>query len=222
LRTDHPAGAPQARSKVKSRERGWARRLAAFLAPRLAPNTISCVSVLFAAFGAAVLVLVAHSEGLERACLLVAAALLIQLRLLANLMDGMVAVENERRQPTGEFFNELPDRFSDSLFIVAAGYATVWGWPAELAWAAAVLALLTEYVRALGGSFGLRQSFAGVIGKPQRMAILTAACIASLLELALGYRGYAFVAALVVIAAGSLHTIWLRAADVLAGLRQRG
>ena len=180
------------------------------------------MSVLFAAFGAAALVLVAHTEGLERACLLVAAALLIQLRLLANLMDGMVAVENERRQPTGEFFNELPDRLSDSLFIVAAGYATVWGWPAELAWAAAVLALLTEYVRALGGSFGLRQSFAGVIGKPQRMAIPTAACIASLLELALGYRGYAFVAALVVIAAGSLHTIWLRAADVLAGLRQRG
>src|SRR5205807_2107597 len=67
------------------------------------------------------LVLVPYADGVVRVCLLVGAALLIQLRLLANLMDGMVAVENERAQPTGALFNELPDRLSDSLLIVAAG-----------------------------------------------------------------------------------------------------
>ena len=114
----------EARSTVKSRQRRWAQRLASFLAPRLRPNTISCLSVLFAAVGASMLVLVPYAGTFGRFWLLIGAALLIQLRLLANLMDGMVAVENERKQPTGALFNELPDRLTDTLFIVAAGYAT--------------------------------------------------------------------------------------------------
>jgi phosphatidylglycerophosphate synthase len=209
----------EARSTVKSRGRGWAQRLASFLARHVKPNTISCLSVVFAAAGAAMLVLVPHVDGLVRACLLLAAALLIQLRLLANLMDGMVAVENERAQPTGALFNELPDRLTDTLFIVAAGYAATWKWAPDLGWATALLALLTEYIRALAGSLGLRQSFAGLVGKPQRMAILTAACLGSLLELIFGYHGYVFVAALIVIAVGSAETLWRRTAHVVEGLR---
>src|SRR3982751_875199 len=104
---DDVVEAAETRSTVKSRGRGWAKRLAFVLARHVTPNTISCLSVLFAAAGAAVVVLVPHRDGFLRACLLLAAALLIQLRLLANLMDGMVAVENERAQPTGALFNEL-------------------------------------------------------------------------------------------------------------------
>jgi phosphatidylglycerophosphate synthase len=149
-----PVKQPEARSTVKSRQRWWAQRLASLLAPHVKPNTISCLSVLFAGAGAAMLVLVPYLGGFSRVCLLIGAALLIQLRLLANLMDGMVAVENKRKQPTGALFNELPDRLSDGLFIVAAGYAATWSWAADLAWAAALLAFLTEYVRALTGSLG--------------------------------------------------------------------
>jgi phosphatidylglycerophosphate synthase len=216
-----PVKQPEARSTVKSRQRGWAKRLASLLAPHLKPNTISCLSVLFAASGAAMLVLVPHAGGFIRAGLLIGAALSIQLRLLANLMDGMVAVENKRKQPTGALFNELPDRLTDSLFIVAAGYAATLSWAADLAWAAALLALLTEYVRALAGSLGLTQSFAGVIGKPQRMAIFTAACLGSLPEVVLGYHGYVFVTALVVVTLGSVETLWRRTAYTLEGLRDR-
>jgi phosphatidylglycerophosphate synthase len=212
---------PEPRSTVKSRQRSWAHRLGAVLARHLKPNTISCLSVLFAAAGATLLALVPHVGGSTRICLLICAALLIQLRLLANLMDGMVAVENERRQPTGALFNELPDRLTDSLFIVAAGYATTWSWAPDLAWSAALLALLTEYVRALAGSLGLTQTFAGLIGKPQRMAILTAACLGSLVESAFRYRGYVFVTALVLVVVGSVETLWRRTAHALAGLRER-
>ena len=221
MRIADPIEPPDARSRVKSRQRAWARRLAALLAPHLRPNTISCLSLVFAVCGAGALVFVAHTESAIRASLLVVAALLIQLRLLANLMDGMVAVENARMQPTGDLFNELPDRLTDSLFIIAAGYAAHWSWASDLAWAAALLALLSEYVRALAGSFDLGATFAGLIGKPQRMAILTAACLGSLAELGVRYRGYVFVAALVLIALGSLETLWRRTAYVLEGLRKR-
>jgi len=216
------AAAPEARSNVKSRQKSWARSLASTIAPWLSPNTISCLSVLFAALGATALILVPHLDGnLGRALLLVAAALLIQMRLLANLMDGMVAVENGRKQSTGDLFNELPDRLTDSLFIVAAGYATTLSWAHDLAWAAALLALLTEYVRAFSGSLGLVQTFAGLIGKPQRMAILTAAAFGSLIELHFGYQGYVLAGALALMVLGSLETVWQRTRYIFQGLKER-
>src|SRR6185437_11072107 len=43
-----------------------------------------------------------------------AAAALVQARLLANLLDGMVAIESGRASRVGELFNEVPDRVSDA------------------------------------------------------------------------------------------------------------
>jgi phosphatidylglycerophosphate synthase len=77
--------------------------------------------------------------------LLVGAAA-VQLRLLCNLLDGLVAIEGGRGSATGELFNELPDRVSDVLALVAAGYAVTWvAWAPELGWAAALAAVLTAY-----------------------------------------------------------------------------
>ncbi len=56
--------------------------------------------------------------------LLLLAGGFVQLRLLCNLLDGLVAVEGGLRTKTGEIYNELPDRISDALFLAAAGYAT--------------------------------------------------------------------------------------------------
>ena len=47
----------------------------------------------------------------------------IQLRLIANLLDGLVAVEGGKRTPTGELYNEAPDRIADTAVLVGAGYA---------------------------------------------------------------------------------------------------
>ena len=108
-----------------------------------------------------------------------------------------MAIECDRRSPTGELFNELPDRVSDVLALVAAGYAVTWvGWAPELGWTAALAAVLTAYVRALGGSLGLAQDFSGPLAKPHRMALLTAACAGSLAELAVGFEGRVLTVAL--------------------------
>jgi hypothetical protein len=57
----------------------------------------------------------------------------------------MVAVEGHRSSPNGVLFNEIPDRFEDSIFIVAFGYAAGLDW---LGYLAALLAMLTAYIRA--------------------------------------------------------------------------
>lgn len=160
------------RRPLKSRSTGWA-RVTARLALRsgLTPNAISVIGVGFAAMGAAVFVLLPPSSWWW-----LLAAFAIQLRLLANMLDGMVAVEGGRGSPTGPLFNEAPDRIEDSLLLIGAGYGC--GVP-ELGWIAALLAVSTAYVRALGASFGMAQDFSGPMAKPHRMAVLTLAAVSS-------------------------------------------
>ena len=196
------------RRPLKSRQRQWARALAAWLGHHgVQPNRISMASVAFAGAGAAALVALRYVGDPTRFALLAASALCIQLRLLANLMDGLVAVEGGRRTRTGELFNEIPDRFADLLLLVAAGYSITWlSWGDALGWAAGVTAVLTAYVRVFGGALGAAQHFCGPMAKPQRMALLTAACLLSMIEVVYGFEGHVLAVTLAVIAAGSLLT----------------
>jgi phosphatidylglycerophosphate synthase len=143
-----------------------------------------------------------------RAALLAAAAACIQLRLLCNLLDGMLAVEEGFRSKTGELYNELPDRLADVLILVGAGYAArTLPYGIALGWAAAVLALLTAYVRALGGSLGLPQPFSGPMAKQHRMFTLTVAALASVPAAWVGRPPVLLRAGLIVIVAGALVTV---------------
>lgn len=160
------------RRPLKSRTTGWAGLAAqGVLKTRLTPNAVSVIGIGFAGAGASALLL-APGHPLWW----LAAALLVQLRLLANMLDGLVAVEGGRQSPTGPLFNEFPDRIEDSLLLVAAGYAAAH--PA-LGWSAALLAMGTAYIRALGGALGHPQDFSGPMAKPHRMAALTLGAILS-------------------------------------------
>lgn len=193
-----------ARRPLKSRGRASVRRLAAALAARrVSPNLISIASVVLAAAGGAAL-----AAAPEAPALLLAAAVTIQLRLLCNLLDGLVAVEGGLRTPDGELYNEVPDRVADTLLLVGAGYGA--GVP-ELGWAAALAAALTAYVRAFGGALGQAQDFSGVMSKPRRMALLTLASLVALIDLD------ALIVGLALITAGSLLTCVTR----LRGVRRR-
>ena len=198
---------PWTRRPLRSRNTVWASWLARRLAQmRVRPNHISLASVAAAAAAAFCLV---RGHWL-------AAAVLIQLRLLSNLLDGMVAIEGGLRTPSGEIFNDLPDRLSDALILVAAGYAASSpAWAREVGWAAALLAILTAYVRVLGGASGLPQDFRGPMGKPQRMAVLTLACIAACFD------SRAIAAALIVIVVGSALTAAIRTRRIVRELEGR-
>lgn len=171
------------RRPLKTRGAAWAGRLAARLARMgVNPDTLSALSVVFAAGGFWAFWLAAkpEAEGAFRAGLLFGAAVLIQLRLLVNMLDGMVAVEHGKGGPLGPIWNELPDRIADALFLIGAGYALRIYDPMFgplLGWGAALLAMLTAYVRELGRGLGLEADFAGPGAKPHRMAVLTLTCL---------------------------------------------
>jgi phosphatidylglycerophosphate synthase len=202
-----------ARRPLKTRKAGWAHAIASWLAgTSVTPNQISVASTVAALTAGASLFLSAraHTTALQ-ASLSVAAAICIQLRLLCNLLDGMVAIEGGRKTKTGEVFNDFPDRIADLFIIVGAGYA-IPDLPhgAELGWAAALLSVLTAYVRMLGGSMGLTQSFLGPMAKPHRMALLTVACLAQAVETLAGAPVRVMPAALAVIVVGCVVTVCRR------------
>lgn len=199
------------RRPLKSRGAGWAQAGAAALARAgVQPDAISASSVAVALLGATAFWLSAEAEGGVRAGLLLGAGLCIQLRLVANLLDGMVAVEHGRGGPLGPVWNELPDRFADVLFLAGAGYALRHLWPdvgPALGWSAAALALLTAYIRELGRALGQEADFVGPGAKPHRMAALTAACVVAAVEPAWGGSPPALGVALPVIVALTAATV---------------
>ncbi|MGX5730908.1 CDP-alcohol phosphatidyltransferase family protein [Pseudoxanthomonas beigongshangi] len=204
-------GKSSERRPIAARGSGWARALSAALAhSRVTPNQISVLSVFFAAVGAAMLAWSPSVPGL-----LICAAC-VQLRLLCNLLDGMVAMEGGKQTPTGALYNEFPDRIADSLLIVGLGHAAGLPW---LGWLGALLAALTAYVRVSGGSLGLAQDFRGPMAKQHRMAVLTAACVFAIGERLLAGTHWVLPAAAWIIALGSLLTCATRTRAIAAQLR---
>ncbi len=167
---------PAERRPLASRDVDLARRLAALLIVRNVPaNAVSLSSICFAAVAALCLVETSAATIVNARILFGLAGLFVQLRLLANLLDGMVAVGSGRASPLGELYNEVPDRVADMLILVAAGFAG--GGTPALGYSAALVAILTAYLRAFGNAAGVRGLFDGPMAKPQRMATITGACV---------------------------------------------
>jgi len=204
-------GTESNRRPIAARGSAWAQRLAGALArSSVTPNQISVASVFFAAIGAAMLAWWPTAPGL------VMCAACVQLRLVCNLLDGMVAMEGGKASAVGKIYNEFPDRVADSLWIVALGYACEVPW---LGWLGALLAALTAYIRVFGGSLGFAQDFRGPFAKQQRMAVLTVACIAGAAETWWHPQRYVLLAAAGLIAAGSLLTCITRTRAIARQLR---
>lgn len=164
------------RRPIASRESGLAKRAATWLVGRrVSPNAISVSSILFALVASACLVATAWVDAVQTRLLFFLSALFIQCRLLANLFDGMVAVESGQSSKLGELYNEIPDRIADALILIGAGYA-VGGLPI-LGYAAATLALFVSYLRVIGNSVGAERLFLGPMAKPHRMATITVAAL---------------------------------------------
>jgi len=215
------ADATKSRRPLRSRNRAWAIGAAAVLARNgVSPNAISLASILFAAVAALALAAGRGAGDALHAVLMLVAAAGIQLRLLCNLLDGLVAVEGGRGSKSGEVFNDAPDRAADAILFVAAGYALPWpAWGSALGWSAALLAVLTAYVRLLGGALGRPQDFAGPMAKQHRMAALTIACLAAIAEaLLFDSRGRVLAVGLAVIVLGSALTIARRLVRLVRAL----
>lgn len=145
-------------------------------------NFVSMVGLFFGVL-AGVLLASTHPSlqfALSSRVLVLLAALCVFLRLLCNMLDGMVALASGKQSAIGAIYNELPDRISDAATIIGAGYAAAHGGgePA-LGFVAALLAILTAYIRAMGKAEGAGNDFCGPMAKPHRMWTLIIACIVS-------------------------------------------
>ncbi|MBX7249305.1 MAG: CDP-alcohol phosphatidyltransferase family protein [Caulobacteraceae bacterium] len=213
------------RRPIGQRGSNWASALAAGLARNgVAPDLISAISMGIALVGFAAFGLSGISEGAARVVWLLLAALMIQLRLLANMLDGMVALENGKGGPDGPIWNELPDRISDALFLIGAGYGAFAAAPhlgPALGFLCAVLAVLTAHVRELGRGHGFPADYGGPMAKRQRMTALTAAALASSVEGAWGWNGETLMWALALTAALTALTVFLRTRTLARRLREK-
>lgn len=210
------------RRPLKTRSQAWAGSVAGAMAGAgLSANQVSVLGIFFAVAGAlAAGVSPAVSPEL-RPWLLFAAAATVQLRLLCNMLDGMIAVEHGKKSKVGDLFNEFPDRIEDTVLLLGAGYASGETAGVTLAWLASVLAMGTAYVRALGGSLGFKQDFCGPLAKPQRMFFLTVTYLSAGVEAWAGGTRHALVWGLALISAGTAATVVRRLLRLARNLNSR-
>jgi len=160
------------RRPIPARSNSLAIRFAAWLARAgVTPNQISLFGLAVGVGSGVALFLTPSLPGIVR-LLWIASAIMIVLRGLSNMFDGMVAVEHGQASRTGLLYNEIPDRLSDVALMVGAGYSI--GGSVTGGWAAACVALLVTYIRAVGSLAGAPADFGGLMAKQQRMFSIAA------------------------------------------------
>jgi phosphatidylglycerophosphate synthase len=166
---------PADRRPIAARHWWVSRRLSAWLARRgCSPNAISLAGMFAGLAAGGCLAATGRIEEASR-FLWASAAALIVVRLLANMLDGMVAIELKRASAVGDLFNEIPDRVSDSAILIGLGFAP--GGDPLVGCLAALAAMFTAYVRAAGRAAGARNDFRGPMAKQHRMFLVIALCL---------------------------------------------
>lgn len=168
------------RRPIPARNLALTKRVARWLAEHgFTPNAISAVGLAVGVGSGLALGLTQVFPEAAR-LLWAAAAVMVLIRGISNMLDGMVAVEQHRGTATGLFWNEVPDRISDVALLAGAGYSL--GGSPLAGWLAACLALFVTYVRAIGVLAGAPADFRGPFAKQQRM--FSVAILAAVLALA--------------------------------------
>src|SRR5436190_4346555 len=210
------------RRPIATRNRKWAQAVTVWLASRnVSPNAISIAGMCACIVAGIALGLTSISD--YRVLWLIA-ALGAQLRLTANMLDGMVAIATGRTSKVGELYNEIPDRVSDAAVFIGAGFA--WGGNVVLGYTATILAIFTAYVRAAGKIAGAPNEFCGPMAKQHRMLVITLVCLCS----AIAPRSWQMITfndsqiglmtlGLVVIVVGCVITVILRVSRITQALK---
>src|SRR5438477_10177751 len=210
------------RRPIATRNRKWAQAATAWVAAQnVSPNAISIAGM--CACIVAGIALGVTSVADYRILWLIA-ALGAQLRLTANMLDGMVALASGRASKIGELYNEIPDRVSDAAVFIGAGFA--WGGNVALGYIATILAIFTAYVRAAGKIAGGPNEFCGPMAKQHRMLVITLVCLYS----AITPRSWQMITfndsqiglmtlALVVIVVGCVITVFRRVSRITQALK---
>ncbi len=162
------------RRNLKSREASWATFIAQTIArTKITPNQISILSIVMS-----IIAMLAFLFSDSYNYLLPIAALFIQLRLLCNLFDGMIAIEYKKKSYLGGIYNDLPDRFADAFIILGLSFAAQnRPYALYIGWIGVFFSVMTAYIRVLGLSLGTKAYFSGPMAKQHRMFFCTLSAI---------------------------------------------
>lgn len=223
MKTDASAAPPSFRRPIWARQTAWAAHLAqGLLKLGLRPNQVSVMSLVFSLGAAGSLMVLPQGAASWRTWLPLVAILCIALRGLCNLLDGMMAVEGGFRTRSGDVFNELPDRFSDSVTLLGLGFSGGFsGSEPTLGWAAALLAAIVAFTRVLGVQAGAAAYYCGPMAKTARMVVVVAACMGITVELLAGLPPRSAAVGLGVVIVGCLVTIARRSVLIVRELEGR-
>lgn len=194
------------RRDVSTRKINFFHKLAqALVRLEFSPNQISILSSAFALAAGLFL----YFANISAISFLLLSILFIQLRLICNLIDGLMAVEGGLKTKSGEIFNDVPDRFSDAFIIIGAAY---WANLPELGYIATIAAIMTAYVRTLGASMTGHHDFSGPMAKQHRMFLVTLGAVGGIFEFFFfnNYLRITMKMALSLVLIGSLFTVWNR------------
>lgn len=171
------------------------------------PNQVSVLSA-FAGGASGYLFSIANQTD-AFASAIIGGIVFVQLRLVCNLIDGLMAVESGLKTPTGELYNDVPDRISDIAIFIGITYgardfapsAEAWGWLATLG------AVMTAYIRTLGASMNAGHFFTGPMAKQHRMFFVTLFSLAWVVEKSLNETSYAPLFLLIIVTIGTVLTM---------------
>lgn len=200
------------RRPLKSRGSAWAKALAKAIADTgISPNQISILSVVMS-----ILSMVCFYFAQDLKIMYIFGAVFIQMRLLCNLFDGMVAVEHGKKTNTGDIYNDVPDRFADLFIILGLGLAVRhMPYAVYISLLGSAFAIMTAYIRVLGRSLGTQAYFIGPMAKQHRMFLITITAVAQFglsftsSTIELGYY------ALIVLTIGSVVTCFNRLGKII-------
>ncbi|QQE10303.1 CDP-alcohol phosphatidyltransferase family protein [Planctomycetota bacterium] len=173
------------RRPIATRQKRWSQKTSHFLSQKnIQPNHISVLGACFGIAAGCLFAFTGFAQSIEylnisagsiaMRLLFLLGACCVQFRLLCNMFDGMVAIERGISSRIGAIFNEVPDRISDIAILVGLGYA--YQSSPTLGYVAAIMAIMTAYIRVMGkvaGGEKIQQHFSGWMDKSKRMFFVT-------------------------------------------------
>lgn len=137
----------------------------------VSPNTASLLSLGYAVAAAESLYATSFLEPPAQRLSWLGTAVFIQLRWWATLLQECLPARKARVTAVRPLYQEMTNRISDTVILIACGFAA--GGTPALGYFAACAALLTAFARILGKSLGVPNECGPMAGK-HRMMLLTA------------------------------------------------
>ncbi|MFZ2070288.1 MAG: CDP-alcohol phosphatidyltransferase family protein [Halobacteriota archaeon] len=147
------------------------RRLARYSAAiGLSPNSISCLSLFFAALAGLLFFLSGQSQQNSFNLILLLAGISVCVNAILDALDGILAREVGNASKKGDFLDHVIDRYADMFIIcgiIFGGYVSY-----GIGMIAVIGMLFSSYMGTQAQAVGLTRIYGGLLGRADRLIII--------------------------------------------------